>query len=362
MSEAPSDENIVEDFLSNEQKLKEMGVSINALLNTLVRKNNIDTHSISHRVKKLTSLENKIQKKKKYKNLKDITDTLGFRIITFYSSDIDDIESLIKEEFIIDEENSIDKRKSIEPDRFGYMSLHYIVSLKEERSSLPEYSDFSDYKFEIQIRTILQHCWAEIEHKLGYKSKNSMPDEIRRLFSILSGTLELVDREFLSIKEEIQKYDQTVRNEVIKSTTANILINEISLVALIDSDSDLESEYKKYKDLARSSGLDDNETKAKELDLYSIKEGVEILKLLGLKDINELQVIIKKSVSNNLINNVLLINEKMQSSEAYMKYTFFMVLVYIDYFSKNRNLNPLKKIWSDVDISDFEKHLTDIHL
>ncbi|MEQ9881428.1 hypothetical protein ABRP83_04475 [Pectobacterium brasiliense] len=348
MSDAPSNGNIVEDFLSNEQKLKEMGVSINALLNTLVRKNNIDTHSISHRVKSPISLENKIQKKKKYKYLKDITDILGFRIITFYSSDIDDIETLIKKEFIIDEENSIDKRKAIEPDRFGYMSLHYIVSLRKERSSLPEYSDFSDYKFEIQIRTILQHCWAEIEHKLGYKSKNSMPDEIRRLFSILSGNLELVDREFLNIKKEIQKYDKTVRDEVLNNTVEDIFINEISLIALIDSDGALESEYQKYKGLARKSKLDINEVSTKDIEFHHIQEGVRFLKLLGFKEIKELQSIIKKSVSSNAINKILLCNKKSDPNKAYIKFTLFMFLVYIECYIKHKNLSPLKKEWETV--------------
>ncbi|MGI8488948.1 hypothetical protein QWJ20_10455 [Pectobacterium sp. S5] len=360
MSEAPSTGNIIADFLSNEQELKEMGVSINALLNTLVRKNNIDTHSISHRVKNHSSLENKIQKKKKYKNLKDITDILGFRIITFYSSDIDDLEDLIKKEFIIDEENSIDKRKAIEPDRFGYMSLHYIVSLRRERSSLPEYSDFSDYKFEIQIRTILQHCWAEIEHKLGYKSNNSMPDEIRRLFSILSGNLELVDREFLNIKRKIYEYDETVRSEVINSRVGDILLNEMSLVALIDSDSDLELEYQKYKNLAKDSWFNINEVSTNEIEFHHIQEGVEILKLLGFKNINEIQNIIKKSAINNTINNIISLNKKNGSHMAYMKYTFFMFLCYIDYYSKNKNLSPLVGMWPDV--GDFEKLLADILL
>ena len=46
---------------------------------------------------------------------------------------------------------------------------------------------------EIQIRTVMQHAWAEIEHDLGYKSKEDIPDKYRRQFSILAGLIELAD-------------------------------------------------------------------------------------------------------------------------------------------------------------------------
>ena len=90
---------------------------------------------------------------------------------------VDKLAKVIERNFKIDTENSIDKRV-MDPERFGYSSLHYIVEYTPERLKLIEYKYFTGIKFEIQIRSILQHAWAETEHDLGYKSKN----EVQRRF------------------------------------------------------------------------------------------------------------------------------------------------------------------------------------
>lgn len=196
--------------------------------------------------------------------------------------------------------NSIDKRKSIEPDRFGYMSLHYIVSLNKTRSKLPEYSDFSELKFEIQIRTILQHSWAKIEHKLGYKSNSSVPDEIRRLFSILSGTLELVDKEFVTIKEAIHDYDIEVRNDVVNKTTTEIPINEISLIALIDLDENLELLYTEFREVFNIHDVSNRKTS--DIADSHITQGVAIINSLGFHTISDLQLLISSFDKNTIFD------------------------------------------------------------
>ena len=65
-----------------------------------------------------------------------------------------------------------------------------------ERMVLRENKAFEGLKCEIQIRSVLQHAWAEIEHDLGYKSELTIPKEVRRSFSRLAGLLELGDKEF----------------------------------------------------------------------------------------------------------------------------------------------------------------------
>jgi putative GTP pyrophosphokinase len=213
-------------YLEYEQKIKE-------LINSLIKEKGITVHGIESRVKDRDSLSKKIRRKEdKYNALEDITDTLGLRIITYFEDDVDRIANILKEQFNLDDNNSVDKRKKNNPDTFGYASLHYVLKLKEPRNSLPEYQRFKEIQFELQIRSILQHAWAEIEHDIGYKNPVSIPKEIRRNSSRISSLLELADIEFIRIKEEIKNYANEVK-ENIQFKQLDIPIDKITLKEFI---------------------------------------------------------------------------------------------------------------------------------
>jgi hypothetical protein len=77
----------------------------------------------------------------------------------------------------------------------------------------------ADARFEIQIRTVLQHAWAEVEHDLGYKpavdgSDEVVPEIIRRRFSRIASLLEIADQEFVSIRRDLRRYRETLESEV----------------------------------------------------------------------------------------------------------------------------------------------------
>ena len=76
------------------------------------------------------------------------------------------------------------------------MSMHYVVSIHQNRLKFTEYKSYTNLKIEIQIRSILQHGWAEIEHDLGYKGAKGIPDEFKRDFNRISALLETADNEF----------------------------------------------------------------------------------------------------------------------------------------------------------------------
>ncbi len=157
--------------------------------------------AIEYRVKTEDSLAGKLELKgSKYASLKDITDIIGLRVITFYTDDVDKVASAVERMFTIDWANSIDKRKAHEIDSFGYLSLHYICSMP----------DFP-YRFEIQIRTILQHAWANMNHDTGYKSGVEVPRRYFRNMSRLAGMLELIDDEFSKIRSELTDYRRKVQ-------------------------------------------------------------------------------------------------------------------------------------------------------
>ncbi|KXJ03280.1 hypothetical protein AN414_12780 [Serratia marcescens] len=88
--------------------------------------------NVNKRVKTLESLSDKlIKKQSKYNDINEITDIVGVRVITLFSDDVDGVARIVESEFDVDIENSIDKRKSESPDKFGYMSLHYVIQMKK---------------------------------------------------------------------------------------------------------------------------------------------------------------------------------------------------------------------------------------
>ena len=197
-------EYLVSQYEASLKKYERFDEKIKQLLKEVLTEAGIATHSITSRCKDLKSLKKKIGKKeeqeKRYNGLADITDLVGLRVITHFSDDVDHVAKVVESVFLIDKDNSIDKRKSLDSDRFGYMSLHYVVSLSESRIVLPEYKLFAGLKAEIQIRSILQHAWAEIEHDLGYKAGVGVPKEVKRRFSRLASLLEIADEEFASLR------------------------------------------------------------------------------------------------------------------------------------------------------------------
>ena len=206
------------------------------LVRSLLDEDGVTVHKLEYRPKKRPSVERKIATKSLARpyQLSDLTDVAGLRIITFYERQVDEVAAIIAREFTVDDENSVDKRAALDPDRFGYTSLHYVARLSKARRRLSEYKSFANLKFEIQIRSILQHAWAEIEHDLGYKANIEIPREVRRRFFRLASLLELADAEFGAIREDLSRYSEQVA-AAIRSNDLEIAINNDSLQAYLES-------------------------------------------------------------------------------------------------------------------------------
>ncbi len=174
--------------------------NLETLVRSFVRDTSVDVHLVGSRAKEPDSLRAKLRKKKYANPELELTDRIGVRIITYYRDDVDTVAERLKRELEVDSANSIDKRQILDLRAFGYRSVHLIARLRPPRSDMPEYASLRGVWFEIQIRSILEHAWAEIEHEIVYKSGTKYPPMILRQFAALAGTLEILDGEFLSLR------------------------------------------------------------------------------------------------------------------------------------------------------------------
>lgn len=218
---------ILEDYRKQRNDFVKLGDVVHNMLQDIVDEMGITTLGIEHRVKTEKSLAGKLERNGDwYSALEDLTDILGARVICFFSDEIDKIGKKVEEAFVIDWENSSDKRALIKADTFGYLSLHYICSLPSD-AGYPD--EICTKKFEIQIRTTLQHTWAAINHDLGYKSEFGVPREISRQFARIAGLLELADDEFVRVRDNMRFYTENIRTKIAENKADDVHIDMISL-------------------------------------------------------------------------------------------------------------------------------------
>jgi putative GTP pyrophosphokinase len=271
--------------------LPALGTALESLIGELLAANRIPVHRVEHRVKSRESAAGKAARKLtsagEPRLLDSFTDLLGLRVITYFRDAVDDASRLIEREFTIDARNSVDKRAALDPDQFGYLSTHYVAQLNQERVALPGFQSYRGLKFEIQIRSILQHAWAEIEHDLGYKSEEALPRILRRRFSRLAGLLELADDEFVAIRQEAGQHQSTA-SETIEQGSLEIEIDQDSLSAFALASPQL-------RQLGEEIARHMNGTVQDQPDGEFIRRQAVQLKALGFHSIEDLSNFINKN-------------------------------------------------------------------
>jgi putative GTP pyrophosphokinase len=193
---------------------------------------------IMHRIKQPEKVVEKIFRKPELfsdklsaNSLKKMHDTIGIRIIVYFSSQLSLIDRELRNSTFFEIDDSYPPKAYFEPEELirlglshiehkqkdsGYTSIHYKVWLKESSVHIKERP-----VFEIQVRTLAQELWCELEHVLSYKSETRPNLSAKRRFQILSRDVSVIDEHFNLLYEEL------IHNqEIIQYKDADILTFE----------------------------------------------------------------------------------------------------------------------------------------
>ena len=231
----------VEEYLRVRPQYEAFSQAVKEILAQALISSNITVSSVEARAKEPESFgakagmpsEDDPSAPKYEQPLEEITDLAGVRIITFFPRTLSTIGDCIRNEFEVIEYTDL-SRTLLQQERFGYQSEHFLVRLDGKRTSLPEYKPHSGLVAEIQVRTILQHAWAEIEHDIQYKSTITIPNTIRRRFMALAGLLEIADREFQAIQDDDKDLKVRARTSVEEGDLEEVEITADALRSYLD--------------------------------------------------------------------------------------------------------------------------------
>lgn len=207
--------------------------SVSSIVENLLKSNNVDYLAVTGRVKNAESITKKIRRKGYKDPVSQLTDLTGIRIIVFFESQVSRVAELINQTFNVDLKNSSNKDASLLVNQMGYRSSHFVCDLGPKRKNLPEYDGLDGLKFEFQVRTVLQHAWAELAHDRNYKFSGKLPAAAERKLFLYAGMLELADRGFDELSSEIDSYIRDVQREVVAGDL-EMEINSINLGEFID--------------------------------------------------------------------------------------------------------------------------------
>jgi putative GTP pyrophosphokinase len=215
----------VEWYAANRQKFVELTEEVAGIIKKTLRSSGVKTYAVIPRAKDIERYKEKLKREKEiHYDPKEMQDLAGIRIVGFLNRDAQRISDIIRNTFEIDENRT--KTKAASPDVVGYRFItQFVAKLNRERANLPDFARFKGIHFEIQVMTVLQHAWAEIQHDDNYKGM--LRDDLRRRFNLIAGVLEVVDNEFENIMDEVEIYKKATSKA--RRTDLDIPIEPASL-------------------------------------------------------------------------------------------------------------------------------------
>jgi len=244
---------IYEDYLIFKEELEPTAIM---LFNKLMKSPKV--HSVRYRIKDPEHLIEKIIRKKvedemsniTFENYKEkITDLIGLRALHLFKEEWEYVNDFITNKWDLkqppvanyrkgDSEQFIDifKKKGCEPKehKYGYRSIHYLIKTKPGKQF---------HYGEIQVRTIFEEAWAEIDHTIRYPYDLENPiffqfllilnrlsgsaDEMGSFIQFLKGRLEARENEFNIQMKEKERLISDLESKIEKTNLQEAEIKEL---------------------------------------------------------------------------------------------------------------------------------------
>jgi ppGpp synthetase/RelA/SpoT-type nucleotidyltranferase len=232
------------------ESYKGFAKSISSVLGYIVKRNDFSfLPIITFREKDVLSLEEKLKRQNKdgkiyleshnIKGLNDLEDLAGVRVIFYLESEANKFIQSVYEDF--GEENVQIKQKI---ERGGYGATHLIVSLSEDRLKLAEYKEFRGMRCEIQLTTVLNHAWSEVEHKIIYKPEEKLKQLDIKAFKkieakfkdVMENHIKAANQEFEAInylysklKGGVEIFDENYLLGILKYNSNNEIFRQLDV-------------------------------------------------------------------------------------------------------------------------------------
>jgi ppGpp synthetase/RelA/SpoT-type nucleotidyltranferase len=225
---------LVKLYKNNISVYEKLTEAIKQTLTSIIEQENVQCAlPVQARTKDIASFLEKAERKKYKIPFSEMTDITGSRIVLYSEDDARFIKDVVEDRFAIDMGKSVvDRKEKLSPSQFGYAGMNYVASLREDHPLLAEHPEFKDKLFEIQIMTLCQLSWEEMQRKIEYKAEDLVSTLISRRLSMLCAIFELADVEFQYLMqrgiEELLGQPITLRSLRIYSNKAKCVSKAIS--------------------------------------------------------------------------------------------------------------------------------------
>jgi ppGpp synthetase/RelA/SpoT-type nucleotidyltranferase len=212
---------------------------------------------------KASYAEKVVRKQEKFKDpAYSFTDMCGARVITQVEEEKQLICDYIRKNFMVDWANTEDVKLRLKENEFGYLSVHYVVQIPDglsQMEGIPIPCEVKvgpqGFKAEIQVRTMLEHVWANTLHDRLYKVSIQVPSSLKREAAAIASAMETADARFARLSSEIDSYLSSLSTYMDSDT----MEKEISIIeATLQYESDPHCRSELALRLGRMARMADN--------------------------------------------------------------------------------------------------------